>query len=397
MTITRSPSLTPRSKKERNYARAIQWAQQPSPTGRRRSLKRAAEKFDIPARTLQDRAKHPERRPHATAHEAQMDLTLAEEAALKDFLLAMADRSFPLTPWRVREAANAILRKRDPAHRDVGENWPTAFRHRHKEIDVRWCRRLEKSRADSRDEKEWQRYYDLVRMLCMPAVICCSCRAISLRSGSLRMASARTVSTTWTRKGACWDNARAVEFSSAEAQRRRFQFKVPFSYHHHLRAYHDACTTDGNREMVTIIECCSADGSHIKPCYILKGKSVQDSWTTGDSLKAHFACSDSGWNDNVLSREWIEKVFDPETSANCPHGHKRRLLVLDGFASHVSYDFVQYAKSRDIDLLCLPAHSSADLQPLDVAVFGPVATRWSQEVETYSRAYESISKYDFAA
>jgi hypothetical protein len=119
--------------------------------------------FDIPPRTLQDRAKHPDRQPAKFAHEAQMDLTLAEEEVLEEFLLAMFDRGFPLTAWRVRDAANQILRRRNPEHRDVGENWPTAFRHRHKKIDVRWCRRLEKSRANSKDEKEWQQFYNLVR------------------------------------------------------------------------------------------------------------------------------------------------------------------------------------------------------------------------------------------
>jgi hypothetical protein len=159
----------------------------------------------------------------------------------------------------------------------------------------------------------------------------------------------------------------------------------------------DACTADGNRELVTIIECCSADGTSITPCYILKGKSIQRDWTMDDPIHAHFACSDSGWNDNILTRYWIEEVFDPETKAKCPHGHGRRLLILDGFASHISYDFVEYALSHNIDLLCLPAHSSADLQPLDVGIFSPVATKWSQEVENYSRTYKAITKYDFAA
>ena len=45
------------------------------------------------------------------------------------------------------------------------------------------------------------------------------------------------------------------------------------------------------------------------------------------------------------------------------------LLILDGHASHVTINVIKLAHENNIHLLCLPAHTSHILQPLDVGVF----------------------------
>jgi hypothetical protein len=152
---------------------------------------------------------------------------------------------------------------------------------------------------------------------------------------------------------------------------------------------------DGNRELVTIIECGNAAGERLRPTYIFKGRSVQEQWIRKDPLRprANYTFSDSGWTDNVIGLHWIEKVYDPATIHLLEDGGWR-LLILDGHSSHVSYEFVNYAREHRIDLLCLPSHSSADLQPLDVGVFASVSTRWSQELSDFGSTLE-ISKQDF--
>ena len=44
------------------------------------------------------------------------------------------------------------------------------------------------------------------------------------------------------------------------------------------------------------------------------------------------------------------------------------LLVLDGHGSHITIDVIEYARSNEVYLLCLPSHTSHILQPLDVGV-----------------------------
>jgi hypothetical protein len=155
-------------------------------------------------------------------------------------------------------------------------------------------------------------------------------------------------------------------------------------------------STDGNCELVTIIECGNAAGENLRPSYIFKGKSVQEQWVRDDAIRdprPNYTYSDSDWTDNVIGVNWIEKVFDPATQHLLADGGWC-LLILDGHASHVSFEFVKYAWDHHINILCLPSHASADLQPLDVAVFSPLATRWAQEVTRFGSML-AISKRDF--
>ena len=59
------------------------------------------------------------------------------------------------------------------------------------------------------------------------------------------------------------------------------------------------------------------------------------------------------------------------------------LLVLDGHASHVTVDVVELARRNDIHMLCLPAHTTHMLQPLDVGVFKPLKTYYYKACKKY--------------
>lgn len=44
-------------------------------------------------------------------------------------------------------------------------------------------------------------------------------------------------------------------------------------------------------------------------------------------------------------------------------------MIQDGCSSHISLALIDLAKQNDIDLLCLPSHTTHVLQPLDIGVF----------------------------
>ncbi|KDQ55052.1 hypothetical protein JAAARDRAFT_98391, partial [Jaapia argillacea MUCL 33604] len=126
----------------------------------------------------------------------------------------------------------------------------------------------------------------------------------------------------------------------------------------------------GNQELITMIECICTDRTSLPPTYIFKGKNLQSSWIDSDPINANYAVSPSGWTDNELGVYWIEKMFDQETQDEADDA---RLLTLDGQTSHVSFEFGWYAREHSIDLLCLPLHSTAFLQPEDVVIFSLLA------------------------
>ena len=72
------------------------------------------------------------------------------------------------------------------------------------------------------------------------------------------------------------------------------------------------------------------------------------------------------------------------------------MLILDGYESHHSTDFELYCKEHKIITVCMPAHSSHLLQPLDVGCFRPLKQAYSRQVEELMRTHIThISKLEF--
>ena len=70
-----------------------------------------------------------------------------------------------------------------------------------------------------------------------------------------------------------------------------------------------------------------------------------------------------GWVTRDLYLEWF-KFFIQQIPPARPV-----LLIQDGHSSHISLELIEVARKNDIHLLCLPAHTTHVLQPLDVGVF----------------------------
>jgi hypothetical protein len=73
-----------------------------------------------------------------------------------------------------------------------------------------------------------------------------------------------------------------------------------------------------------------------------------------------------------------------------------RLLILDGHESHLNQDFKDYCLENKIVTVCMPAHSSHILQPLDVVCFSPLKKKYSQRVRDLAcRRVFHITKESF--
>jgi len=73
-----------------------------------------------------------------------------------------------------------------------------------------------------------------------------------------------------------------------------------------------------------------------------------------------------------------------------------RLLLLDGFSSHSTNQFLDFCDLHMIIVFCLPAHSSHLLQPLDVVVFQPYKHYHVEAVEAATRTgYGDFDKAEF--
>jgi hypothetical protein len=151
----------------------------------------------------------------------------------------------------------------------------------------------------------------------------------------------------------------------------------------------------GNREWVTLIAAINAAGWSVPPFLIFAGQYHLSAWYEEAEIPRDWAIalSDNGWTNNELGVEWL-KHFNAHTKTRTVGA--RRLLVLDGHASHHSLEFQELCKENNIHTLCMPPHSSHLLQPLDVGCFLPLKRAYSREVESLIRHYiNHITKLEF--
>jgi hypothetical protein len=138
-----------------------------------------------------------------------------------------------------------------------------------------------------------------------------------------------------------------------------------------VTAYPESNTRLGSastRESITIIECISAVGSVISPLIIVAGKKHMEHWYQTGGLDSEYkvALSDNGFINDYIAYHWIRHfdVFTRDTAKK-----QYRLLIMDNFGSHLTYDFIEYCEEKKIILYCFPPHTTHILQPLDSVPF----------------------------
>ncbi|KAF2228324.1 CENP-B protein, partial [Viridothelium virens] len=136
---------------------------------------------------------------------------------------------------------------------------------------------------------------------------------------------------------------------------------------------------DGNRDWITVLAGICMDGTVLPAGLIYSADTfnIQDSWLEGFNPKedtTFFASSSSGWTNEELGVEWLINIFDRFTKQKAQKGRDPRLLFVDGHNSHLSMAFLDYCLKHRIHIAKFPPYSTHQLQPLDVSLFGPLAT-----------------------
>jgi hypothetical protein len=148
-----------------------------------------------------------------------------------------------------------------------------------------------------------------------------------------------------------------------------------------------------NKTMYTVATCCSAVGQFLPMYVVYKGKNIYSTWCQDGPEGTRYNCSDSGWMESEQFFDWFQKIFVEGTKDL--DGSK--LLIFDGHNSHINTRVVELAMSNNIELFCLPAHTSSILQPLDVGVFKTVKGTWRRILREYYDAtrYSNVDKRVF--
>ena len=132
----------------------------------------------------------------------------------------------------------------------------------------------------------------------------------------------------------------------------------------------------------TILSCVSASGFVLPPLMVYPRKiCVPDKLKEGAIPNTLFKNSESGWINSQLFAEWFAFFIK-----NIPPA-RPVLLVQDGHSSHTSIELIEMARENNVTILCLPAHTSHILQPLNVGVFKSFKASFNKTCGNYMKQH----------
>lgn len=206
------------------------------------SIRNTATLYQVPRSTLTDRWNGTPTRKEGHAHE--LLLTPAQEEVLVDWVKVMGRRGIPLTATAITDYVADIV-----GHA-VGESWVRRFKARHPELKVKWSSTLEKCRAASLNPTLVNEFYNLLE---------------------------ETINTY---------NIPAENIYNMDEK------GIQLGIGQKVKAFVDRdqkdvySIQDGNRELVTVIETVSADGSCLQPSVIFQGKRRDLEWGRNNPCNA---------------------------------------------------------------------------------------------------------------
>ena len=241
-----------------------------------------------------------------------------QEDHLSTWILAQEALGVPLTHGQIKQFANRVLKTKGD-HQKLGKRWIERFLRRHPILRTKRARNIDSTRVNRAITPIIKTWFQLLSSLTISAIKPEN-RYNMDESGIMEGLGA---------------NGLVV----GSAQRRSIQKKQP-----------------GSRSWTSFIECISATGNALLPLVIFKGKSVQQQWFPL-LLKQYkgwkFTATENAWTSDETAIEWLETVFLPQTMTSEP-----RLLILDGYGSHETTDFMYLCYQNNVHLLFLPPHTS---------------------------------------
>jgi hypothetical protein len=136
--------------------------------------------------------------------------------------------------------------------------------------------------------------------------------------------------------------------------------------------------------LVTVVTCMSPTGQFIHPLLLFPRKNIKQELMNGTPPGLIYPCHPSGWIQSEIFSQWFIH-FIKHTK---PTKEGSVFLVLDGHCSHTTnLEVISLARKNHVDIICLPPHSTHEMQPLDKAFMGPLKTFYCQEIEKWLRSH----------
>ena len=271
-----------------------------------------------------------------------------EEEQLANYLIKMADMGFGLSPDTVKRLAYKIVERSGRKHpfRDekAGRAWFDGFRRRHPKLTIRSPQPLSYCRALCSNPETINDFFGKLGAIY---------GKLNLISKPMLVFNLDETNVTIVHKP-----GKVV----TELGRRNVY----------------AITSAEKGKTHTILACVSASGYVLPPVMIYPRKKLPPPNVCEGAVPNTLFCnSENGWMNAELFLEFFKFFL-----ANIPP-IRPVLILMDGHGSHMSIDVIERARADNVHLLCLPAHTTHILQPLDVGVFKSFKANFSKACTKY--------------
>jgi hypothetical protein len=278
-------------------------------------------------------------------------LTLVEEELIVQWVGAMWEINWPVTRSAIKDRARLVITvQRGSAYTKPLRKWYSSFRGRHPELCDRVAQNVSKARLLAQDREDNIAHY------------------FSLLADYKDLPPAQIFAGDET--GLDGDGAREVDVV------------VPTG------ATRVSKQLDSYREHTSLMHIGNAAGRSLPMMFMFKGAELDTTFLPdlpADSLVAAQKCGYFTGEHFICTLQHLDK-----------HGGEARplLFIIDGCKGHINLAAIDFARSKHIHILCLPANLTHLLQVADVALFGPFKRYWRRECAALKerRASEAVQQ-----
>ena len=134
---------------------------------------------------------------------------------------------------------------------------------------------------------------------------------------------------------------------------------------------------------MTVVTSMSPTGHFIPPLLVFPRKYMKPELMNGTLPGSIHMCHPSGWIQSEIFSQWFLHFIKHTKLIKDPV-----ILVLDRHYSQTrNLEVITLARKNQVDIICLPPHSSHKMQPLDKAFMGPLKTCYYQEIEKWLHSH----------
>lgn len=136
-----------------------------------------------------------------------------------------------------------------------------------------------------------------------------------------------------------------------------------------------------SKSSVSVMFAIAASGDILPPYVVYKAEHLMNSWVLGGPVGTRYNRTKSGWFDGHCFSDWVATIAIPYFQSL--DNDLPRVLIGDNLSSHITSETLQLCEENNIRFVFLPPNSTHLLQPLDVAVYGPLKKAWRKVLSSW--------------